>query len=153
MVALAVSPWTSDDLCYIFLKIWFSLHTRWRLWNKMVQWSSDYLKSCFLLKVNFVATTVDTSAFFSLEFVCCLFFLPVLHLREARLMSLDVHFLISLVAYQRADLAGLSSKEEQTDTSLWAPAAPSQQDASLSSKLPLWQNCPNVWRLDSYYLF
>lgn len=62
----------------------------------------------FALKLIFSATTVDTPAFFWLEFVGCIFSHLVLHLR-----AWIAHFLISLV-FIRADLAGLNSRDEQT---------------------------------------
>lgn len=96
----------------------FSVHTDKDYEGK---WYSEVVtisNHAFCLRVNFVANTVDTPAFFWLNFLCCLFFCPILHLREARLLSFSVHFLISLVAYWSADLVSLSSKREQVDSTL-----------------------------------
>ena len=85
MVALAVSAWTSDNLCYIFLKMCFSVHTDEDYEGKWCNEVVTISNHSFCLKVNFVANTVDIPAFFWLNFLCCVFFCPILHLREAKL--------------------------------------------------------------------
>ena len=74
-----------------------------------------FIGDIFSLKNTLSDIYYSYNTFFWLNFLCCLFFCPILHLREARLLNFSVHFLISLVAYWSADLVSLSSKREQVD--------------------------------------
>ena len=136
MVALAVSPWISDDF-YIFLKICSSVHIRLGLWSQMMKWSSDSQIMLFALKLIFSATTADTPAFFWLDF-SCIFSICTL-LKGDKICGFGCSLPHLFVVYQRADLQVLAKGKNRH---------PFNHEASsitialmCGGRIPLYGNC------------